>query len=95
MPEIRDGNAAHLRVILGRNDDLQRGGQRAVAPDEFGAVFVESSLVGVRFDAGRLVAGRPDFAGLHVAQKYIAAPAIARGILAPSGHGDIPPAAIA
>ena len=43
----------------------------------------------------RLMGGGPEFAGGHIAQIDKRAPAIARGILAPAGDGELPPAAVA
>src|SRR5205823_2958795 len=59
-PEVRDRDAAHLGVVFRRNEHLERGGDRAVTPMKLGALFEERRLVGVWFDAGGLVPGRPD-----------------------------------
>ena len=55
-PQIRDRNAAHLRIVFGRDDHFERRGQSAIAPDKFRAVFKEGNLVGIWFDAARLKA---------------------------------------
>ena len=46
--QVGDGDSAHLRIILGRHDDFERGGQRAVAPDNLGAVFGKGGLISGR-----------------------------------------------
>ena len=43
---VGDGNAAHLGVVFGGNDDVEGGVQRAVAALDFGAVFEKAGLVG-------------------------------------------------
>ena len=94
-PMLRDGNAADFGIIFGGDDDLERSGQRAVAPDNLGMVLVEHGLIGIRFDAGGLVASRPNTPGLLIAKKDVGAPAIARGIFAPASDRNIAPAAVA
>ena len=71
---IGDRDAADLGVVLRRDDDLERRRDRAVAPDELGAILGERHLVAVRLDAARLVARRPDLAALDVAQEDVACP---------------------
>ena len=58
-------------------------------------IFEENGLIGVRLDSGRLITGRPDAAGLLVAQINIFSPAVARQVFAPSRDGDVAPAAVA
>ena len=55
----------------------------------------EADLVAVGLHAARLVAGRPDGAGPRVPQEQVAAPGVARHVLAPARHGDVAPAAVA
>ena len=63
--EVRERDAADLGVVLGRDDDLERRRDAAVAPVELGAVLGEDDLVASRLDAARLVARRPDLAALQ------------------------------
>ena len=65
--QICDADSPDFRVILRGDYDVKRRGQRAVASDKFGAVFVKRDFVRVGFDAARLVAGRPDFTCLFIA----------------------------
>ena len=60
---IRDRDPANFRVVLGRDDHVQRRRQRAVASRELGAVLVEGDGIVIRFDAGRLKSRRPRDAG--------------------------------
>ena len=93
--EVGQRHPADLGVVLGRDDDRQAGRDRAVAAQELGAVLGVGDLVAVGLGAGRLVAGRPDRAGVHVAQEEVAAPRVAGHVLAPAGHGEVAPAAVA
>ena len=93
-PQIGEGDAPHFSIVLGRHDDLERGGQGAIAPDNLGMVFAEGGLVRIGFDAAGLIARRPDLAGLRIAKKDVRAPAVPRGILAPARDRNIPPAAV-
>src|SRR5258708_1511310 len=88
---IRDRYAANLGVILGRHRYFERGGEGAVAADDFRAILGELDFVSVGLDAGWLVTGRPDFPARHVAQENVRAPRVAGNILAPSGHRHLPP----
>ena len=71
---VRDRDAAYLGVVLRRDDDLERRGDRSVVPDELGAILGERDVVAVRLHAARLVAGGPDLAALHVAQEDVGCP---------------------
>src|ERR1700733_14453756 len=90
-----EGDAAALGGGLRRNDNLESGGQRAVAPPEFGAVFKKGSLIRIGLDAARLVTRGPAFARLRVTKKNIAAPLVACDILAPARDCNVAPTAIA
>ena len=72
--EVGQRHAPDLGVVLGRDDDRQAGRDRAVAARELGVVLGVGDLVAVGLGAARLVARRPDRAGLHVAQEQVAAP---------------------
>ena len=68
---IGDGDPADLGVILGRHRDIHRGRDRAVAPDELGAILVKRDFVGIRLDRARLISGRPHVAAADIAQENI------------------------
>jgi hypothetical protein len=85
---------SHVRVVFGRDEHLQYGGDRAVAARELRAVLGERYFVGVGFDAARLVRGRPDGAADDVAQENVAARIVARRILAPARDGLAEPPAV-
>src|SRR6185369_12496350 len=93
-PEIRERDSTYLRVVLRRYDHLERGPDRAVAPDEFGPILGERDLVAVRRAATRLIAGRPALPAVHVAKEHVRAPRVARDIFPPSRDGKITPAAV-
>ena len=63
---VGDAYPANLRVVLGRDDDVQRRRYVAVTADELRASFAERDLVIVRLDTARLVTGRPGLAAVHV-----------------------------
>ena len=88
---VGDRDAPDLGVVLGRDDDLERRGERAVAAHELGAILGEHHVVAVGPRAARLVAGRPHLAAVDVAQEDVAAPVVARRVLAPARHGDARP----
>ena len=60
--QVGNRNATHLGIVFGRNNHFQRGGQGAVTPNEFGAIFAKGNFVGVGFDAAGLVPRRPNMA---------------------------------
>ena len=86
---------ADLGIVLARHQDLGRGEDGSVAAGDFRAILEKGHLVAVGFAPDRLISGRPNLTVRHVAQEDVAAPRIAGRILAPAGHGDIPPAAVA
>ena len=45
--EIRERKSAYFRIILRRDDDLERGHDRAVSSDDLDALFGVRDLVGV------------------------------------------------
>ena len=92
---IGDRHAAHFGVVFRRHDDVEGGGQAAVASDEFGAILGEHDVVAVGLRAARLVGGGPHLAALDIAQEDVAAPVVARRVLAPARDGPIAPAAVA
>ena len=92
---VADRDATDLGIVFGRDDHLHRRGQRAVAADEFGPIFLEAHRVVVRLKSHRLEAGRPDRSALDVAQEDVGAGVVAGGVLPPPRDGEIAPAAIA
>ena len=95
VAEVRDGHPAHFRVVFGRDQHLQGGRKRPVAARELGAVLVEGDLVAVGLGADRLVGRRPDLAAGDVPQEDVGAPVVAGGVLAPAGHRQVAPGAVA
>ena len=89
-PALAMRDAPDLGVVLGRHDDLERGGERAVAPHELRAILGEHDVVAVGPRAARLVGRRPDLAALDIAQEDVAAPIVARRVLAPARDGVSP-----
>ena len=71
------------------------GRQRSVAARELGAILVEGDLVVVGLGAARLKARRPYLAAVDVSEEDVGAPVVARRVLAPPGHRQIAPAAVA
>src|SRR4029079_2113830 len=94
-PEIRDRDPADLGVVLGGDEHLERGRDRAVATMELRPVLGEGHPIAVGLDAGGLVTGRPDRAGLDVPQEGIGAPVVARDVLAPARHREAATSAVA
>ena len=92
---VRDRDAPDLGVVLGRDDDLEHGRDRAVQPIELRAVLRERHAVDGRLDAGGLVRGRPDRAALDVAQEHVRAPRIPRHVLPPARHAEAGAPAVA
>ena len=87
---VGDRDAPDLGVVLRRHDDVEGGGERAVAPDELRAILGEHDVVAVGPRAARLVGRRPHLAALDVAQEDVAAPIVARRVLAPARDGMSP-----
>ena len=56
---VGDRHAPHLGVVLRRHDDVEGGGERAVAPHELRAILGEHDVVAVGPRAARLVGRRP------------------------------------
>src|SRR5438045_261950 len=74
---------------------LPRPRQRAVVAHELGAILREHHVVAVGRHAARQMGGGPHRAALDVAQEEVAAPIVARRVLAPAGHGMVLPLAVA
>ncbi len=72
--EVRERHAAHLGVVLGGHQHLERGRQRPVAAGDLGAILVEDRRVAVAVDSRRLQAGGPDLAAARVAQEDVERP---------------------
>ena len=92
---VGDRDAPDLGIVLGRHDDIERGGEDAVVAHEFRAILGEHDLVAVGPRAARLVGRRPDLAAGDIAQEDVAAPIVARRVLAPARDGVLAPAAVA
>ncbi len=95
IAKIENGHAPHLGVVLGGHQHFQAGGQLPVTAGELGVVFVEDHRIAVRLGADGLIGGRPGFARGHVPQKDVGAPIVAGGVLAPAGHRQVAPIAVA
>src|SRR5712671_1308003 len=78
--EVRERDPAYFRVVLPRDDHVERGRDRTVAPDDLDALLGVRDLVRARLDAARLIAGGPDLAAIHVAEEEIAAEVISRDV---------------
>ncbi len=91
---IRDRDPANFRVVLARDEHVQRRRQRAVAARHLGAVLVEDHGIVVRLDAARLKARRPRHAAAHVLDEEVGAEVVAGRILAPARQRQIAPAAV-
>ena len=92
---VGERHPAQLGVVLGADHHLEPAADRAVTPDDLGAVLGEGDLVAVRLDAARLISGRPDLAALRVAEEDEGPPGVASGVLAEAGDGDVLEAAVA
>ena len=95
IAHVRETDAAHLGIALGRHDHVEGRRQVAVAAHELGAVLAERDLVGVGFDARRLVPGRPDRAGVDVAQEVVRAPRVTSDVGRPTRNRQVVPLAVA
>ena len=69
--------------------------KRAVAAHELRAILGEHDVVAVGPRAAWLVGRRPHLAAVDVAQEDVAAPIVARRVLAPARDGMFAPAAVA
>jgi hypothetical protein len=94
-PAVDQRHLPHLAVVLAGDEDVERGGEPPVAADEAGAVLAELHLGMVGALSDRRQARGPDPPALHVAEIGEGAPVVAGRILAPAGHGDVAPAAVA
>ena len=92
---IGDRDPAHLGVVFRRDHHFQQGCDRSVFPADLGPPLGEGRLIAVRRNAGGLIAGRPGFAALDIAQKHVAAPGIAGGVFFPAGDRHLVPSAVA
>ena len=88
-------DAPQLHVVLGRNADLGVGLQPRLILAKLRPGLGEDRLLALRRPQGGLMRGGPEIACRGVSQVDKRPPAIARGVLAPSCHGQIAPAAVA
>ncbi len=92
---VRDVDAAHLDVILRRDGDLRVRVEVVVAAAELRPRLGEDRFVAFRLLERRLIRGRPELPGAHVADVAERAPVVAGAVLAPAGDGEVLPAAVA
>ncbi len=76
-PGVGDRDAPDLGIVLGRHDDIERGGEDPVVPHEFRPILGEHHVIAVGPCAARLIGGRPHLAAGDIAQQDIAAPIVA------------------
>ncbi|MNZ63373.1 hypothetical protein D3C78_815180 [compost metagenome] len=92
---VGQGDLAYLAIVLAGDQHFETGGQRVLALQELGVMFLEEHFAAGHFRAARLQRRRPHRAALGIAQEDEAAPVVTRGVLAPARHGDVAPAAVA
>ena len=95
IAHVRERDATDLGIALGRHDHVERRRQVAVATHELGPVLAERHLVGVRFDARRLIPSRPDLAAVQIAQVVVRARRVAGDVGRPARDRQIAPLAVA
>lgn len=83
-----------LDVVFRGNDDFCVRFDRVVSPPVFGTCLHEDCLVVIGTAQGRLMRGRPIPSTIAVTQVNEGAPVIRGGILAPTGDGEVTPAAV-
>ena len=93
--EVRQGHAPYLGIVFRGHDHVEGGGDRSVPPGDLRSVFGEHDLVALRLVSRGLVADRPALAALRVAEVHVHPGLVARDVLTPAGHRDVPPAAVA
>ena len=91
---VGERDAAHLRIVFGRNQHFQHRRHRGIDAHKFRAILGEGHRIAIGFDTARLVTGGPHEAAVDVTQEKIAAQVIARRVLTPPGYREISPAAI-
>ena len=91
---VRYRDAADLGIVFSRDEHLHGRLERSVAARELGAILIESDIVVVGLAAARLKSSGPYVAAADVTQKNIRAPSVAGGVLAPTSHSQIAPAAV-
>ncbi len=92
---IGERDAPQLHVVFRRNADFGVDFEAGMTLAKLGARLREDGFVAFRCAQGGLMGGGPEFSRGHIAQIDKRSPAIARGILAPAGDRQIPPAAVA
>ena len=92
---VGDRDATHLSVALGGYDDFEPGCQGLVPPDELRAVFLVRDVVAAWLGTGRLIAGRPHGAAVHITEEYESTPVVAGRVLPPAGDVEVLPTAVA
>ncbi|MCY1390258.1 hypothetical protein D9M71_50740 [compost metagenome] len=92
---VGQGDLAYLAIVLAGDQHFETGGQRVLALQELGVMFLEEHFAAGHFRAARLQRRRPHRPALGIAQEDEAAPVVTRRVLAPARHGDVAPAAVA
>ena len=92
---VGKSHAAQLDIVLGRDADFSVDFQAGMVLAKLGAGLSENGFATFGGPQARLMGGRPEFVGGQITHIDKSAPAIARGILAPAGDGELPPAAVA
>ena len=62
--EIRDRYPAYFGVVLRRDDDFERGPNRAIAPPDLYVVLGKSHFIAIGLNSARLICSRPDLAAV-------------------------------
>src|SRR5664279_2538198 len=92
---VGESHAAQLDVVFGRDADFGVDFHTGLELAKLGAGLSENGFATFGHPPARLMGGGPEFVGGQVAYINKSAPAIARGIFAPAGDGEVPPAAVA
>ena len=92
---VGESHPAQLDIVFGRDADFGVDFQAGVMLAKLGPGLSEDGFAPFGGAPARLMGGGPEFAGGQIAQIDKSAPAIARGILAPAGDSQLPPAAVA
>ena len=92
---IGEGHASQLHIVFRRDADFGVDFQIGMVLTKLGARLGEDGFATFGRAKTRLMSGRPEFAGGHIAQVDKCSPAIARSVLAPAGDGQIAPTAVA
>src|SRR5258708_19548190 len=81
---VGDRQVPHLRIVLGRYENLHDRADGSVFAAYFRAVFAEGSLVDFRFPPDGLESRRPDVPIEYIPQNYVVTPRIPARLLPPA-----------